>query len=578
MAKEATLNIKVNDEQFQRFVKSFEDLSKQIQELTSKFNRVHQGIQKSNAAANALTSTMRTLLQTSKNLLSTVAGVTTHFMKWSVLIGGIGALLGMGGGLFGIERLAASIMQKRRMIMGLGGDYGRTQASMIYNQSVLGNPSDVMQNIRLGLGGSQEQMTSLLSMGIPFGTKMSPDIVLDKILEKLPALLRSAGPGMELQVARAYGLDKIFTDPMDLLRLTTEEGRKEIQEKRKLIEAHRKELELSKPAQKAWTDLELQFQIAKTSIESTFGEKLAKLATPLADVSAGFVKVFRTLMNTEVVDKILNKISQWLKQFSDYLDKGTVEEDIKKFLGKIDDWGGKIGEITKVLEEFGKILRVVVDVLSLVWKAGSLLNKGVDFLTGNWGGGKPATVAPVPGSMNRPGQPPGHPGPPVPPTGPGAGAPPAGAPPQAPGTPQQQRIPNPFEIFGGSPQAPNPAPPAQPPGIGILGSYIPKPGQPGSNRFAFAANNAGMYSNRNTAYGGNVNLASMTSVARRSVPGTGGGGGGGLGPGFMMANLVGRQGKKGGLDTDNWQMNRTTSLVVRNVPGANMFMSATGMA
>jgi hypothetical protein len=35
--------------------------------------------------------------------------------------------------------------------------------------------------------------------------------------------------------------------------------------------------------------------------------------------------------------------------------------------------------------------------------------------------------------------------------------------------------------------------------------------------------------------------------------------------------------QKGPLSADNWQMNRTTSLVVRNVPGANLFMTAAGM-
>jgi hypothetical protein len=33
----------------------------------------------------------------------------------------------------------------------------------------------------------------------------------------------------------------------------------------------------------------------------------------------------------------------------------------------------------------------------------------------------------------------------------------------------------------------------------------------------------------------------------------------------------------GPLDTDQWQMNRTTNLTIRNVPGSNIFAQATGM-
>jgi hypothetical protein len=35
--------------------------------------------------------------------------------------------------------------------------------------------------------------------------------------------------------------------------------------------------------------------------------------------------------------------------------------------------------------------------------------------------------------------------------------------------------------------------------------------------------------------------------------------------------------RPGPLSMNNWQMNRTASLVVRNVPGSNIFMSAQGM-
>ena len=39
-----------------------------------------------------------------------------------------------------------------------------------------------------------------------------------------------------------------------------------------------------------------------------------------------------------------------------------------------------------------------------------------------------------------------------------------------------------------------------------------------------------------------------------------------------------QQGSGGPLDAGNWESSRTASLVVRGVPSANLFLSATGMA
>jgi hypothetical protein len=51
----------------------------------------------------------------------------------------------------------------------------------------------------------------------------------------------------------------------------------------------------------------------------------------------------------------------------------------------------------------------------------------------------------------------------------------------------------------------------------------------------------------------------------------------------VLAGMQGGSGPDGGgqsgpLNVNNWQSNRTASLVVRGVPSANLFLSATGMS
>jgi hypothetical protein len=45
----------------------------------------------------------------------------------------------------------------------------------------------------------------------------------------------------------------------------------------------------------------------------------------------------------------------------------------------------------------------------------------------------------------------------------------------------------------------------------------------------------------------------------------------------IMKGGGGGNGQAGPLDVNNWQSNRVSSLVVRNVPGSNVFLSAAGM-
>src|SRR5215475_12063894 len=128
MARQPTLTINVNQAQFQQFTRNFNAFSGQIRNLNQSFNLINASLNRTNLTARAVNATMSGLLNTTKSIGSEVLKITKRLVGWSAIIGGITALLGMGGGLFGIERLAASILAKRRMVLGLGGDYGRTQA------------------------------------------------------------------------------------------------------------------------------------------------------------------------------------------------------------------------------------------------------------------------------------------------------------------------------------------------------------------------------------------------------------------------------------------------------------------
>src|SRR5215467_12915912 len=106
MAKTITLTVKVDDTQFQAFVKNFNNLQQQMQNLTTKWNNITSSINKTNKQAMDLNNIMKGIWDSARGVLPSLVKITEHFGKWAALIGGITMMLGTGAGLFGIDRLA----------------------------------------------------------------------------------------------------------------------------------------------------------------------------------------------------------------------------------------------------------------------------------------------------------------------------------------------------------------------------------------------------------------------------------------------------------------------------------------
>jgi hypothetical protein len=572
MAKTVTLTVKVDDAQFKQFVADFNAFSSQITGLNKQFSQINVNIQKATQSTGILSATMKGVLSTAKFIWTTAKSITGEFLKWSTIISAISALLGMGGGLWGIERLASSIMQKRRTVLGLGGDYGRTQATQVFGQTLMEDPGNVLKNIRMGLGGSTEQLGALQALGIPFGTKMKPEEVLPKVLERLQNIVKGAKPGTELAIAGAYGTESLGISPMDLTRLRdmSKEELKDLEEK---IKAAGKEMSLSEKAQKGWSDLEIQFQNAKTQIETVFGEKLASLSKPLSDLSDSLVKLVKTLLDMPIVEKMIKQLTKWIENLSTYLQSADLEKDLKKFSDKVESWLPILTDLKDALVGFANAIRSIYRFLYPYYQRGEANPNAV---TPPFGGNWPTNPNPRP-TPNRPNVPVPGGTPTVPTPGSSGGASPytpvpGAAPAPVSGANQQQ------SFFGaGSNQF-----------ASLNGGSSFAGGGGSSARFAAAGGNAFGGGNTQLAMGGNSaffgggrggtnNLTAWSNAAGRSVPGPNDRGAGSQFAAFVGGGGGAGRGGTGPLDADNWQSTRTASLVIRNTPGTNPFVSATGM-
>jgi hypothetical protein len=543
MAKQPNLTINVNSQQFKQFATQFNAFSGQIKNMNAQFSQINASLNRSNILIRSATASMTPFLYAARSVHSVVSGITKKLLSWGTIVGGVTALLGMGGGLFGIERLAASIMAKRRMTLGLGQDYGRTQASMIFRQGMTDSPGNVMKNIRMGMAGSSDQMTALMGLGInpfdPSTQKLSPDELMDKIEKRIPDILNRAGKGRELMMAQSYKLESLGYSPMDLLRRATPEGQKEIEEERQLKEKYAPLMVISKAAQKAWTELELQFQAAKSQLESVFGEKLADLAEPLKHLSEGFTQLVRTLMQSPAVQAVIKQLAEWIDTLAKKM-KELTEDDIQKFITKIETLLPTMEQFKTAMKDFVEVLQAAVSVLRFIkdlvpgggTMAGAAQATGAGAVHG-WLG-KHLT----PYGKELLGFDSGIKGSPT-----SASAATAGG--------------NVFNAFGGR-------------GGGFSGS---SPGLASGFGWQHTLFNQGLAPESGTLPSSIAGPWS-SAASKMAPPKTSGGDGSIFGPVPDAA----KGGKAvGPLSMDNWQMNRTASLVVRNVPGANIFMTAAGM-
>ncbi|SED73937.1 hypothetical protein SAMN05444161_3885 [Rhizobiales bacterium GAS191] len=376
------LNIQVNTTEFQQFMALFKTYTDKLEASKKSWDDIAARMTKAQKASAGLTSTLGTLTSHAKSMGGHIKDATLNLFKWSTILGAVTGLVGLGG-LYGLDRLANNIMSRRRQILGLGAEQtgGRLTAFEIYGRSLLGDPTGAVANVR----GAQLDITQrrgLYSLG--FRDKdiegrrpeeMMPDII-ERVMKRTASMpIGTIGPFM-----RATGIsDVIPMEDISRFRALGPEGTKEwIDSLRKMIEAHKKELELSPKAQKGWIDLATSLSTTGTSIKNTFGELLGRLAPAIGELGEGIGKVIRTFLNLPFVDKVLNKFNYWLTELNNYMATNEFQERMKAWFNSFDGamtkmgrWISNIDNLMTSIGAFADVVKIATAVIALR-TAGSL--------------------------------------------------------------------------------------------------------------------------------------------------------------------------------------------------------------
>jgi hypothetical protein len=568
VAKDVLIGVQIQDTQLQDLLKRIGNLTASIKTIDASFIHLSQTIQNTNQNMQQITATLQAAAAQTNRMNQNVTNITRHIYRWGALISGMAMLLG-GGGLFGMRRLADDLIARRRRDLAGGGGYAERAYFETQGKSILDDPSGFLAKIRTGqthMGGPEYLAMKRLGLS---DTDLDPSKTKDvEVMEKLLPLMAKKAAEVMRENPRQFGdiWDNLFGPILksdEARRLATPEGKaaaEGIAERSKLWRERVKPEDLE-----AWTKFWEQIKTFTTTLQVDATVLLAPLAVSLTEVSKGFSNLADILTKLAGMTDLISGLSMALSDFGKMLQSESVGELIQRYITLVSDvvkfFINKEWQAIQWL--FNKLMGTgggggAVDQFGNPIYTDQNVQAGPHAGEGGGGGGGGAAPAPVP-----PGEPHGRRG-----SLPPGSTPPASAPSQTGAVPG----PAPLTRFIPGPRAPlTPMTKTTPTAAGstfsnwqsITGPAAPfqMPGSGGGS-----SNRSVLFNNQNSWKAGAQMMAPPAVTGGGGVTGSAGGG------------VLPGQERLGALDLGNWQSTKTASLVVRQVPSANLHLAATAMA
>ncbi|WP_407258132.1 lytic transglycosylase domain-containing protein [Klebsiella quasipneumoniae] len=263
-----------------------------------------------------------------KELAGHIKETTASLLLWSGIVGIFTGVLGVGG-LFGINRLAATTGAQRFTSLGLGTSIGALDSTAINYQKALGNPAGTLGAIRDSQMDLSKRWT-FQAMGIN-----NPDQDPAKLL---PQMIRNARDifvksGSTLQGANAYGLTNFFTlDDLNRFKNMSDE---EITAMEKRAQQDARMLQITDQQARQWQDFNVQLDYSSQSIRNTFVRGLGPLTPQLSKLSDALAGAIDTVLKSPELGKWIDALAGGIERFGNYLASPAFTSDVESFMSGV---------------------------------------------------------------------------------------------------------------------------------------------------------------------------------------------------------------------------------------------------
>jgi hypothetical protein len=319
---------------FDKFASSQSRMVDSARQLASHWRDMGTTVARMGAGAVRTLSSMESAISGMLSKLGQITGV-------SAVLG----LAGLGGSLYGLDRLAGTVGAGRRMSMGLGTDYGRMQAfGLTYSRLV--NTGAVMGGVNTGTGDiTSGAASALYSLGIDPTGGGDTGQTAEQVIRRAHQLVRGQPRGMVGSIGQAYGLHELGLSTEDLLRLRETSG-SELGQFQKEFTGRSGMFHVTPAIQKAWQDFGNKLEEAGQKIETTFIRVLGKpeFLEALNKLSTAFSDFVSKIVSSGGVDWALTQLTKGLKWLGDYLTDGRAKKDWDDLMEKVVKLGETIGK------------------------------------------------------------------------------------------------------------------------------------------------------------------------------------------------------------------------------------------
>lgn len=263
-----------------------------------------------------------------KSLAGHIKEATASLLSWGGIVGIFTGVLGVGG-LFGINRLAATTGAQRFTSLGLGTSIGALDSTAINYQKALGNPEGTLGAIRDSQMDLSKRWT-FQAMGIN-----NPDQDPAKLL---PQMIRNARDifvqnGSTLQGAQAHGLTNFFTlDDLNRFKNMSDE---EITAMEKRAQQDARMLQITDQQARQWQDFNVQLDYSSQSIRNTFVRGLGPLTPQLSKLSDALAGAIDTVLKSPELGKWIDALAGGIERFGNYLASPAFTSDVESFMSGV---------------------------------------------------------------------------------------------------------------------------------------------------------------------------------------------------------------------------------------------------
>ncbi|MGU0198198.1 hypothetical protein ACVXHY_21905 [Enterobacter roggenkampii] len=309
-----------------------------LERLTDSLDRANKSQEDFNKKTRSSKGFLSDATKDAKSLAGHIRDATTSLLSWGGIVGLFTGVLGVGG-LFGLNRLAATTGSQRFTSLGIGTSIGALDSTAINYQKALGNPTGTLGAIRDSQMDLSKRWT-FQAMGIN-----NPDQDPAKLL---PQMIRNARDifvknGSTLQGANAYGLTNFFSlDDLNRFKNMSDE---EIDAMERRAQKDAKLLQITDQQARQWQDFNVQLDYSSQSIRNAFVRGLGPLTPQLSKLSDALAGAIDTVLQSPELGKWIDGLAGGIERFGKYLASPEFTKDVDSFMAGIEKLGALIGKV-----------------------------------------------------------------------------------------------------------------------------------------------------------------------------------------------------------------------------------------